>query len=52
MVETSVPAGAITAVHTHLPPAAEYGASASHFVRRDPSGEVRRETQKADPPFV
>jgi hypothetical protein len=50
VVETSVPAGDITLVHTHLP-ALQYVVAGSHFVRRDPSGEVLLDTRKADPPF-
>ena len=51
-VETSIPVGGITAVHTHLAPAVQYVISGSHFVRRDPSGEVLMDTRKTDPPFV
>ena len=52
VVETSIPVGDITPVHTHLSPAVQYVVSGSHFVRRDPSGEVLMDTRKADPPFV
>ena len=51
VIETSVPAGEITAVHTHLAPSVLYVISGSHFVRRDPSGSVMLDTRKADPPF-
>ena len=52
VVETSIPVGDITALHTHLAPAAQYVVSGSHFVRRDPSGQVLLDTRKTDPPFV
>lgn len=51
VVETTVPAGEITAVHTHLAPAVQYVVSGSHFIRRDPSGAVMLDTRKTDPPF-
>ncbi len=51
VVETSIPAGDITPVHTHLAPAAAYVVSGSHFIRREPGGKVLLDTQKTDPPF-
>jgi hypothetical protein len=52
VVETRVPVGAVTAVHTHLAPAAQLVVSGSHFVRRDPGGKVLLDTRKTNPPFV
>ena len=51
VVETSVAAGEITRVHTHLATAAQYVVSGSHFVRRDPGGQVMLDTRTTDPPF-
>ena len=52
VIETWVPRGAVTALHTHLAPAAQYVVSGSHFVRRGPGGEVMLDTRTTDPPFV
>ncbi len=52
VVETSIPAGDTAPVHTHLAPAVQYVVSGSHFVRRDPGGQVLLDTRKSDPPFV
>ncbi len=42
VIETSIPAGDITPVHTHLASAVQFVVAGSHFVRRDPSGQVGR----------
>jgi len=52
VVETTILVGDVTAVHTHLAPALQYVVSGSHFVRRDPSGQVLLDTRKTEPPFV
>jgi len=51
VVETLVPAGEITPVHTHLPPTVLYVLSGSHFLRRDPDGAVKLDTRAIEPPF-
>jgi len=51
MLETTIPAGETTRLHTHLLPTAMYVVSGSHFVRRDASGAVMTDTRAADPPF-
>jgi hypothetical protein len=51
VLETLVPPGETTAVHTHLAPSAMYVVSGSHFIRRDPSGQVMLDTRTTDPPF-
>jgi rhodanese-related sulfurtransferase/mannose-6-phosphate isomerase-like protein (cupin superfamily) len=51
MLETSIPAGATTKLHTHLLPTVMYVVSGSHFVRRDASGEVMLDTRAVDPPY-
>ncbi len=52
VIETIVPPGATTALHTHLAPSAQYVVSGSPFVRRDPSGQVLLDTRTTDPPFT
>lgn len=51
IIETAIPAGETTPVHTHLAPTAMYVISGSHFVRRDPEGGVMFDT-RADPSFI
>ena len=51
VVETTIPAGATTALHTHLTPTVSYVLSGSHFRRRDEQGSVVVDT-KATPDFV
>jgi len=51
IIETTIPAGEVTPVHTHLAPTAMDVISGSHVVRRDPEGGVMRDT-RADPSFV
>jgi mannose-6-phosphate isomerase-like protein (cupin superfamily) len=52
VLETAIPAGAVTAPHTHLLPTVMYVVSGSHFIRRDGAGEVMLDTRAADPPFA
>jgi hypothetical protein len=51
VVETTIKAGATTALHTHLAPTVSYVISGSHFRRRDEHGEIVVDTQ-ATPGFV
>ena len=51
VIETLISAGDITPVHTHLAPAVAYVVSGSHFVRRDPTGQILVATRTTDPPF-
>ena len=51
MLETLVPAGDTTPVHTHLPPTVMYVPSGSGFIRRDPDGTVKLDTSRLDPLF-
>ncbi len=51
VLETSIPAGDTTPVHTHLAPTVMYVVSGSHFVRRDDQGATMMDT-RADPDFV
>jgi mannose-6-phosphate isomerase-like protein (cupin superfamily) len=51
VLETTIPAGVRTRVHTHLLPQVMYVVSGSHFVRRDESGAVMFDT-RADPAYV
>ena len=47
VLETKVPPGETTAVHTHCWPATLYVVSASDFVRRDDAGKVLLDTRIA-----
>lgn len=49
VLETVIVAGDVTPVHTH-PAGATYVVSGTHFVRRDPDGNVIVDTRAADPP--
>ena len=51
VLETTIRAGEVTPVHTHLAPTAMYVLSGSHFVRRDELGAVVVDT-RANPDFV
>ncbi len=51
VLETTIRAGDITPLHTHLAPAVLYVISGSHFVRRDEHGATMLDT-RADPDFV
>ncbi len=47
VLETCIPTGERTAVHTHCWPATQYVKSASHVVRYDAAGEVLFDSRKA-----
>lgn len=51
VLETTIAAGDITPLHTHLAPTVMYVVSGSHFVRRDEQGAVMLDTG-AVPDFV
>ena len=51
VLETTIVAGDITPLHTHLAPTVMYVVSGSQFVRRDEHGAVMVDT-RADPDFV
>ena len=51
VLETTIPAGDRTPVHSHLTPTASYIVSGSHMVRRDPEGTILLDT-RMDPTFV
>jgi hypothetical protein len=40
LLDTRIPVGDVVPVHTHRWPAVYYTLSFSHFIRRDPEGEV------------
>ena len=48
VLDTRIPAGATTPLHTHSYPAAHYVVSWSHFVRRNERGEVLLDTRQTD----
>jgi quercetin dioxygenase-like cupin family protein len=48
VLETHVPAGATTPVHTHRWPSVEYVISATDFIRRDGDGNVVLDTRSSD----
>ncbi|GAC1670675.1 MAG: hypothetical protein NVS9B8_13810 [Candidatus Limnocylindrales bacterium] len=51
VLETTIAAGDLTPVHSHLAPTVMYVVSGSQFVRRNPAGAVMLDT-RADPAFV
>ena len=51
VLETTIRAGDITPLHTHLTPTVLYVISGSHFIRRDEHGATMLDTH-ADPDFV
>lgn len=51
VLETTIPAGVRTPLHTHLLPQVMYVVSPSHFIRRDEDGAVMFDT-RSDPSFV
>jgi hypothetical protein len=51
VLETTIRAGDITPLHTHLTPQVMYVVSGSHFIRRDEHGATMVDT-RADPDFV
>lgn len=50
VLETAIPPGDTTPVHTH-PACVMYIISGGHFTRRDPNGEIMVDTRASDPPF-
>ena len=48
VLDTRIPPGATTPLHTHRYPAAHYIVSWSHFVRRNEQGEVLLDTRQTD----
>ena len=51
VLQTTIPAGTVTPLHTHLTPTLQYILSGSHFIRRDESGATMFDS-RADPGFV
>ena len=51
VLETTIRAGDVTPLHTHLMPQVMYVVSGSHFLRRDETGAVMFDT-RADPAFT
>ena len=51
VLETTITAGEITPLHTHLTPTLMYVLSGSHFIRRDEHGATMLDT-RANPDFV
>jgi quercetin dioxygenase-like cupin family protein len=51
VLQTHIPVGATTPVHTHRWPSIEYVLSGSHFVRRDGNGNVKLDTRVAGAPL-
>ncbi len=51
VLETTIRAGDVTPLHTHLTPTVLYVVSGSHFIRRDEHGGTMLDT-RADPDFV
>ena len=49
VLETRIPPGATTAVHTHRWPNVQYIVSSTDFVRRDGPGAVLLDTRSGDP---
>jgi hypothetical protein len=50
VLETTIPAGETTAVHTHRWPNVQYVVSGADFIRRDGDGEVLHDTRTASGP--
>ena len=51
VLETTIPVGEITPLHTHLAATVMYVLSGSHFIRRDEHGTTMVDT-RANPDFV
>ncbi len=51
VLETTIAAGEVTPLHTHLAPTVMYVLSGSHFIRRDDAGATMVDT-RASPDFV
>ena len=45
VIETTIPAGDVTPLHTHLAPTVLYVLSGSQFIRRDEHGETMLDTR-------
>lgn len=52
VLETLIPSGETTPIHTHRRPSVLYVLSGSSFIRRDERGEVMLDTSRLEPPFV
>jgi len=52
VLETLIPAGEITPVHTHEAATVMYVMSGSSFIRRDETGAVMVDTSTMNPPFI
>lgn len=52
VLETMIPAGETTPIHTHRAPTVMYVVSGSSFIRRDENGAILLDTGAMDPPFV
>jgi hypothetical protein len=52
VLETRIPSGEVSPVHTHRRPSVLYVLSGSSFIRRDPEGALLLDTSRLDPPFV
>ena len=50
VLETRIPAGETTAVHTHRWPNVQHVLSSSEFVRRDDGGAILLDTRRTRPP--
>ena len=51
VLETTIAAGTVTPLHTHLAPTVMYVLSGSHFIRRDEHGATMVDT-RTNPEFV
>ena len=51
VLETTIRAGDLTPLHTHLAPTVLYVLSGSHFTRRDETGATMLDTRSIEPPF-
>jgi quercetin dioxygenase-like cupin family protein len=51
VLQTHIPVGATTPVHTHRWPSIEYVQSGSHLVRRDGNGNVKLDSRVAGAPL-
>ena len=51
VLETKIPAGEVTPLHTHQRPTVMYVLSGSHFRRRDDTGTTVLDTRALVPPF-
>ena len=51
VLETTIAAGEVTPLHTHLAPTVMYVLSGSHFIRRDEHGATMVDT-RSNPDFV